>query len=80
MMKIVSNTGPIIGLGKIGLLLILNQLASGVLNPPMGALHRSRPRDFGRHDGIVPDRRPGVPDKRFLEFAPDPSDEGCRTP
>jgi len=33
-MKIVSNTGPIIGLGKIGLLFLLNQLASGVIIPP----------------------------------------------
>jgi len=34
-MKIVSNTGPIIGLAKIGLLFILNQLASEVVVPPM---------------------------------------------
>jgi predicted nucleic acid-binding protein len=34
-MKIVSNTGPIIGLAKIGLLFILNQMASEVLIPPM---------------------------------------------
>ncbi len=33
-MKIVSNTGPIIGLGKIGLLFLLNQLASEVIIPP----------------------------------------------
>jgi hypothetical protein len=34
-MKIVSNTGPIIGLAKVGLLFILNRLASEVLIPPM---------------------------------------------
>jgi len=34
-MKIVSNTGPIIGLAKIGLLFILNQLASEVVVPAM---------------------------------------------
>ena len=34
-MKIVSNTGPIIGLAKIGLLFILNQLSSEVMIPPM---------------------------------------------
>ena len=34
-MKIVSNTGPMIGLAKIGLLLILDQLSSEVLIPPM---------------------------------------------
>ena len=34
-MKIVSNTGPIIGLAKIGLLFILNQLSSEVSIPPM---------------------------------------------
>jgi len=34
-MRIVSNTGPIIGLAKIGLLFILNQLASEVVIPPM---------------------------------------------
>ena len=33
-MKIVSNTGPIIGLGKIGLLFLLNQIASEVIIPP----------------------------------------------
>jgi len=33
-MKIVSNTGPIIGLAKIGLLFILNRLASEVVIPP----------------------------------------------
>jgi predicted nucleic acid-binding protein len=33
-MKIVSNTGPIIGLGKIGLLFLLGQLASEVIVPP----------------------------------------------
>jgi predicted nucleic acid-binding protein len=33
-MKIVSNTGPIIGLAKIGLLFLLNQLASEVIIPP----------------------------------------------
>ena len=33
-MKIVSNTGPIIGLGKIGLLFLLKQLASEVIIPP----------------------------------------------
>jgi len=33
-MKIVSNTGPIIGLGKIGLLFLLHQLASEVIIPP----------------------------------------------
>jgi predicted nucleic acid-binding protein len=33
-MKIVSNTGPIIGLAKIGLLFLLNQLASQVIIPP----------------------------------------------
>ena len=33
-MKIVSNTGPIIGLGKIGLLFLLNELASEVIIPP----------------------------------------------
>lgn len=32
-MKIVSNTGPIIGLGKIRLLFLLNQLASEVIIP-----------------------------------------------
>jgi len=34
-MKIVSNTGPIIGLAKVGLLFILNRLGSEVLIPPM---------------------------------------------
>ena len=34
-MKIVSNTGPIIALAKIGHLFILNQLASEVVIPPM---------------------------------------------
>jgi predicted nucleic acid-binding protein len=34
-MKIISNTGPIIALAKIGLLFILNQMASEVLIPPM---------------------------------------------
>jgi predicted nucleic acid-binding protein len=33
-MRIVSNTGPIIGLGKIGLLFLLNQLASEVVISP----------------------------------------------
>jgi predicted nucleic acid-binding protein len=33
-MKIVSNTGPIIALGKIGLLFLLGQLASEVIIPP----------------------------------------------
>jgi uncharacterized protein len=33
-MKIVSNTGPIIGLAKIGLLSLLKQLASEVVIPP----------------------------------------------
>jgi predicted nucleic acid-binding protein len=34
-MKIASNTGPIIGLAKIDLLFLLNQIASEVLIPPM---------------------------------------------
>lgn len=34
-MKIVSNTGPIIGLAKIELLFLLNEVASKVLIPPM---------------------------------------------
>jgi len=34
-MKIVSNTGPIIGLAKVGLLFVLNRLGSEVLIPPM---------------------------------------------
>jgi predicted nucleic acid-binding protein len=34
-MKIASNTGPIIGLAKIDLLSLLNQIASEVLIPPM---------------------------------------------
>lgn len=34
-MKIVSNTGPIIGLAKVGLLFILNRLGSEVVIPPM---------------------------------------------
>jgi len=34
-MRIVSNTGPIIDLAKIGLLFILNQLSSEVMIPPM---------------------------------------------
>ncbi len=33
-MKIISNTGPIIGLAKIDLLLLLSQLASEVIIPP----------------------------------------------
>jgi predicted nucleic acid-binding protein len=37
-MKIISNTGPIIGLAKIDLLFLLNQIASEVLIPPM--VHR----------------------------------------
>jgi predicted nucleic acid-binding protein len=37
-MKIISNTGPIIGLAKINLLFLLNQIASEVLIPPM--VHR----------------------------------------
>jgi predicted nucleic acid-binding protein len=37
-MKIISNTGPIIGLAKIDLLSLLNQIASEVLIPPM--VHR----------------------------------------
>jgi len=37
-MKIISNTGPIIGLAKIHLLFLLNQIASEVLIPPM--VHR----------------------------------------
>ncbi len=37
-MKIVLNTGPIIGLGKIGLFFLLNQLASEVIIPP--TVHR----------------------------------------
>jgi len=37
-MKIVSNTGPIIGLAKIDLLFLLNQIASEVFIPPM--VHR----------------------------------------
>jgi len=34
-MKIASNTGPIIGLAKIDILFLLNQIASEVLIPPM---------------------------------------------
>jgi predicted nucleic acid-binding protein len=37
-MKIISDTGPIIGLAKIDLLFLLDQIASEVLIPPM--VHR----------------------------------------
>lgn len=37
-MKIISNTGPIIGLAKIGRLSLLKSIAKEVLIPPM--VHR----------------------------------------
>jgi predicted nucleic acid-binding protein len=56
-MKIVSNTGPIIGLAKIGLLFILNRLASEVVIPPM--VHKELLGKIGGDVLVLMDDRAG---------------------
>ena len=50
-MRIVSNTGPIIGLAKIDLLFLLAKLASEVLIPPM--VHRELLGKIGSESGQI---------------------------
>jgi len=50
-MRIVSNTGPIIGLAKIDLLFLLTKLASEVLIPPM--VHRELLGKIGSESGQI---------------------------
>ncbi len=57
-MKIISNTGPIIGLAKIDLLSLLKNLASEVLIPPM--VHRELLAKVGPESKII--------DKALKEF------------
>lgn len=53
MMKVVSNTGPIIGLAKIGRLSILKELAGEVLIPPM--VHRELLAKTGEEASLIDD-------------------------
>ena len=50
-MRIVSNTGPIIGLAKVDLLFLLTKLATEVLIPPM--VHRELLGKVGSESGQI---------------------------